>query len=253
MTLIARLIAIMALTLGAVPVWSAPSLLVVDLDTKQVLHDSGPDAPRSIASITKFMTAIVVLQSNLELDSHILITKQDRVSSTALVVGKSYTRRQLLLLALIKSDNGAAHALARTFPGGEDEFIDEMNQTARTYIKMSNTQFVDSSGLNSGNKSTATDLVKLVIYGQQFRFIREASDMSSVTIGKRIYTTTNHMLKSGWNIVVAKTGFTNAAGQCFVTIWEDRGHKLAMVILGSNHRWVDSESLRLQALAKINQ
>jgi D-alanyl-D-alanine endopeptidase (penicillin-binding protein 7) len=199
------------------------------------------------------MTAIVVLQSNLELDSHILITKQDRVSSTALVVGKSYTRRQLLLLALIKSDNGAAHALARTFPGGEDEFIDEMNQTARTYIKMSNTQFVDSSGLNSGNKSTATDLVKLVIYGQQFRFIREASDMSSVTIGKRIYTTTNHMLKSGWNIVVAKTGFTNAAGQCFVTIWEDRGHKLAMVILGSNHRWVDSESLRLQALAKINQ
>jgi len=253
MTLIARLIAIMALTLGAVPVWSAPSLLVVDLDTKQVLHDSGPDAPRSIASITKFMTAIVVLQSNLELDSHVLITKQDRVSSTALVVGKSYTRRQLLLLALIKSDNGAAHALARTFPGGEDEFIDEMNQTARTYIKMSNTQFVDSSGLNSGNKSTATDLVKLVIYGQQFRFIREASDMSSVTIGKRIYTTTNHMLKSGWNIVVAKTGFTNAAGQCFVTIWEDRGHKLAMVILGSNHRWVDSESLRLQALAKINQ
>jgi D-alanyl-D-alanine endopeptidase (penicillin-binding protein 7) len=253
MTLIARLVAIMALTLGAVPVWSAPSLLVVDLDTKQVLHDSGPDAPRSIASITKFMTAIVVLQSNLDLDSHVLITKQDRVSSTALVVGKSYTRRQLLLLALVKSDNGAAHALARTFPGGEDEFIDEMNQTARTYIKMSNTQFVDSSGLNSGNKSTATDLVKLVIYGQQFRFIREASDMSSVTIGKRIYTTTNHMLKSGWNIVVAKTGFTNAAGQCFVTIWEDRGHKLAMVILGSNHRWVDSESLRLQALAKINQ
>jgi len=253
MTLIARLVAIMALTLGAVPVWSAPSLLVVDLDTKQVLHDSGPDAPRSIASITKFMTAIVVLQSNLDLDSHVLITKQDRVSSTALVVGKSYTRRQLLLLALVKSDNGAAHALARTFPGGEDEFIDEMNQTARTYIKMSNTQFVDSSGLNSGNKSTATDLVKLVIYGQQFRFIREASDMSSVTIGKRIYKTTNHMLKAGWNTVVAKTGFTNAAGQCFVTIWEDRGHKLAMVILGSNHRWVDSESLRLQALAKINQ
>jgi D-alanyl-D-alanine endopeptidase (penicillin-binding protein 7) len=243
----------MALTLGAVPAWSAPSFLVVDLDTKQVLHDSGPDAPRSIASITKLMTAIVVLQSDLDLDSYILITKQDRVSSTALVVGKSYTRRQLLLLSLIKSDNGAAHALARTFPGGRAEFIDEMNQIARTHIKMSNTRFVDSSGLDAGNKSTATDLVKLVIYGQQFRFIREASDMSSVTIGKRMYRTTNHMLKSGWNIVVAKTGFTNAAGQCFVTIWEDRGHKMAMVILGSNHRWIDSESLRLQALAKINQ
>jgi D-alanyl-D-alanine endopeptidase (penicillin-binding protein 7) len=253
MAQIARLIAIMALTLGAVPAWSAPSFLVVDLDTKQVLHDSGPDTPRSIASITKLMTAIVVLQSNLDLDSYVLITKNDRVSSTALVVGKSYTRRQLLLLSLVKSDNGSAHALARTFPGGVNEFIKEMNHTARTDIKMSNSRFVDSSGLNSGNKSTATDLVKLVIYGQQFRFIREASDMTSVTLGKRIYGTTNHMLKAGWNIVVAKTGFTNAAGQCFVTIWEDRGHKIVMVILGSNHRWVDSESLRLQALAKINQ
>jgi len=243
----------MTLTLGAAPAWSAPSFLVVDLETKQVLHDSGPDAPRSIASITKLMTAIVVLQSDLDLDSHVLITKQDRVSSTALVVGKSYTRRQLLLLSMIKSDNGAAHALARTFPGGVTEFIKEMNHTARTDIKMSNSRFVDSSGLNAGNKSTATDLVKMVMYGQQFRFIREASDMSSVTIGKRMYGTTNRMLKSGWNIIVAKTGFTNAAGQCFVTIWEDRGHKMAMVILGSNSRWIDSESLRLQALAKINQ
>jgi len=253
MTQIARLIAIMALTLGAVPAWSAPSFLVVDLETKQVLHDSGPDAPRSIASITKLMTAIVVLQSDLDLDSHVLITKQDRVSSTALVVGKSYTRRQLLLLSMIKSDNGAAHALARTFPGGVNEFIKEMNHTARTDIKMSNSRFVDSSGLNAGNKSTATDLVKMVMYGQQFRFIREASDMSSVTIGKRMYGTTNRMLKAGWNTVVAKTGFTNAAGQCFVTIWEDRGHRMVMVILGSNRRWVDSESLRLQALATINQ
>lgn len=253
MRLIARLIAIMALTLGAVPAWSAPSFLVVDLDTKQVLHDSGPDAPRSIASITKLMTAIVVLQSDLDLDSHVLITKNDRVSPTALVVGKSYTRRQLLLLSLIKSDNVAAHALARTFPGGEDDFINEMNRIADVHIKMTNTHFVDSSGLDSGNKSTATDLVKLVIYGQQFKFIREASDMTSVTLGKRIYGTTNRMLKAGWNTVVAKTGFTNAAGQCFVTIWEDRGHKMVMVILGSNHRWVDSESLRLQALAKINQ
>lgn len=243
----------MALTLGAVPAWTAPSFLVVDLDTKQVLHDSGPDAPRSIASITKLMTAIVVLQSDLDLDSYILITKQDRVSSTALVVGKSYTRRQLLLLSLIKSDNGAAHALARSYPGGVGEFIEEMNRTATHHIKMSSTRFVDSSGLDSGNKSTVTDLVKLVMYGQQFRFIREASDMSSVTIGKRMYGTTNRMLKSGWNTVVAKTGFTNAAGQCFVTIWEDRGHKMVMIILGSNNRWADSESLRLRALAQINQ
>jgi D-alanyl-D-alanine endopeptidase (penicillin-binding protein 7) len=253
MKLIAKLIAIMTLTLGAVPAWSAPSFLVVDLDTKEVLHDSGPDAPRSIASITKLMTAIVVLQSNLDLDSNILITKQDRVSATALVVGKSYTRRELLLLALIKSDNGAAHALARSHPGGIDEFIDEMNHTARTHIKMSNTRFVDSSGLNAGNKSTATDLVKMVMYGQQFKFIREASDMSSVTIGKRIYGTTNRMLRAGWNIVVAKTGLTNAAGQCFVAIWEDRGHKMAMVILGSNHRWVDSQILRTKALSVISQ
>ena len=243
----------MALTLGAVPAWSAPSFLVVDLDTKEVLHDSGPDAPRSIASITKLMTAIVVLKSDLDLDSNILITKTDRVSSTALVVGKSYTRRQLLLLALIKSDNVAAHALARSYPGGVDDFVEEMNHTATHHIKMSNTRFVDSSGLNSGNKSTAADLIKLVLYGQQFKFIREASDMSSVTIGKRMYGTTNRMLKSGWNIVVAKTGLTNAAGQCFVAIWEDRGHRLGMVILGSNHRWVDSQNLRIQALSAINQ
>lgn len=253
MKLIATLIAIMTLTLGAVPAWSAPSFLVVDLDTKEVLHDSGPDAPRSIASITKLMTAIVVLQSNLDLDSNVLITKQDRVSATALIPGKSYSRRELLLLALVKSDNGAAHALARSHPGGIDEFIKEMNHTARTDIKMSNSRFVDSSGLNAGNKSTATDLVKLVMYGQQFRFIREASDMSSVTIGKRIYGTTNRMLKAGWNIVVAKTGLTNAAGQCFVAIWEDRGHKMAMVILGSNNRWSDSQILRTKALGVISQ
>ena len=250
--MIARLIAIMALTLGAVPAWSAPSFLVVDLDTKEVIHDSGPDAPRSIASITKLMTAIVVLQSDLDLDSNILITKSDRVSSTALVVGKSYTRRQLLLLALIKSDNGAAHALARSYPGGVDNFVEEMNHTATHHIKMSSTHFVDSSGLNSGNKSTASDLIKLVLYGQQFKFIREASDMSSVTIGKRMYGTTNRMLKSGWNIVVAKTGLTNAAGQCFVAIWEDRGHRLGMVILGSNNRWVDSQALRTKALGVIS-
>ena len=243
----------MALTLGAVPAWSAPSFLVVDLDTKEVIHDSGPDAPRSIASITKLMTAIVVLQSNLDLDNNILITKQDRVSSTALVPGKSYTRRELMLLALIKSDNGAAHALARSYPGGVDEFVDQMNHTARNHINMNNTHFVDSSGLNAGNKSTAADLLKLVLYGQQFRFIREASDMSSVTIGRRIYGTTNHMLRAGWNIVVAKTGFTSAAGQCFVTIWEDHGHKLGMVILGSKHRWVDNQALRIQALSKISQ
>lgn len=253
MKMIAKLIAIMALTLGAVPAWSAPSFLVVDLDTKEVLHDSGPDAPRSIASITKLMTAIVVLKSDLDLDSNILITKNDRVSSTALVVGKSYTRRQLLLLALVKSDNGAAHALARSYPGGVDNFVEEMNHTATQHIKMSKTRFVDSSGLDSGNKSTATDLIKLVLYGQQFKFIREASDMSSVTIGKRMYGTTNRMLKSGWNIVIAKTGLTNAAGQCFVAIWEDRGHRLGMVILGSSHRWVDSQNLRIQALSAINQ
>jgi D-alanyl-D-alanine endopeptidase (penicillin-binding protein 7) len=253
MKMIARIIAIMALTLGAVPAWSAPSFLVVDLDTKEVIHDSGPDAPRSIASITKLMTAIVVLQSDLDLDSNILITKSDRVSSTALVVGKSYTRRQLLLLSMVKSDNGAAHALARSYPGGVSEFIEEMNHTAKNHIKMSSTRFVDSSGLNSGNKSTASDLIKLVLYGQQFKFIREASDMSSVTIGKRMYGTTNRMLKSGWNIVVAKTGLTNAAGQCFVAIWEDRGHRLGMVILGSNNRWLDSQKLRIQALGAINQ
>ena len=254
MSLIARITsAICALTLGACPAWAAPSFLVVDVDTNQTVLESGSEHPRSIASITKLMTAVTVLESGDNLNDEVLVTKQDYVSSTAIVAGRRYTRRELMLLALVKSDNGAAHALARSHNAGYESFIVEMNHRARYEIGMTHSSFVDSSGLHAENKSTTHDLVKLLIYSQRYQFIREASDQKTVSVGRRIYNSTNHMLRAGWDIVVAKTGFTNAAGQCFIAVWEERGHKFAMVILGSNHRWVDSQQLKTKVLSIIGQ
>ena len=251
MKTIATFLAIVALALGAGSARAAPSFLVVDLDTNRVVHESGPESPRSIASITKLMTAVTILESGLDLDEPIAISKADYVSSTAVAGLRTLTRRDLLLLALVKSDNGAAHALARTYPGGHDAFISEMNHIADDHIRMTNTNFVDSSGLAAGNKSTPTDLIKLVIYSQRYRFIREASDMRDVTIGRRIYSTTNRMLRAGWDIIVAKTGLTNAAGQCYVAIWQEGSHRLGIVVLGSNNRWRDTEALRVRVLSKL--
>ena len=251
MKAIAKFLAIVALMLGAGTARAAPSFLVVDLDTNKVVHESGPESPRSIASITKMMTAVTVLELNLNLNEEIAISRQDFVSSTAVAGFKSLSRRELLLLALIKSDNGAAHALARSYPGGYAAFIAEMNRIARVRIGMNKTYFVDSSGLAAGNKSTPSDLIKLVIYGQQFRFIREASDMTTVTVGRRMYNSTNRMLRAGWDIVVAKTGLTRAAGQCYVAIWREGTHTLGIVVLGSNNRWRDTVSLRTKVLGTL--
>lgn len=251
MRAIATLFAIVALILGAGSARAAPSFLVVDLDTNKVVHESGPETPRSIASITKLMTAIVTLESGQDLDELVAVSKTDYVSSTALAGPKYISRRDLLLLALVKSDNGAAHALARTYPGGHAAFIEEMNHYAREHINMTGTRFVDSSGLAAGNKSTPSDLIKMVIHGQRYRFIREASEMKDITIGRRIYHTTNRMLRTGWDIIVAKTGLTRAAGQCYVAIWKEGSHRLGIVILGSNNRWRDTEALRVTVLSKL--
>ncbi len=251
MKAIATLLAIVALTLGAGSARAAPSFLVVDLDTQKVVHESGPESPRSIASITKLMTAVVTLESGLDLDEMIIVSRSDFVSSTALYGVQKISRRDLLLLALIKSDNGAAHALARTYPGGHDNFVEEMNHMARDHIKMTSSRFVDSSGLAAGNKSTPGDLIKLVLHSQRYRFIREASDMRNVTIGKRIYSSTNRMLRAGWDIIVAKTGLTNAAGQCYVAIWREGSHTFGIVVLGSNNRWRDTQYLRTRVLGVL--
>jgi serine-type D-Ala-D-Ala endopeptidase (penicillin-binding protein 7) len=198
--------------------------LVVDARSGEVLFERDAARVTPIASITKLMTALVVLDGHQPLDEVIKITAEDRWKGkgafTHIPVGAKLTRGDLLRLALMASENLAARTLARHYPGGIPSFVRAMNVKAKA-LGMSRTRFDDPSGLSSLNVSSARDLVKLVNAAARQPAIREFSTLSDheVRAGKnvRVYRNTNLLVgKSDWTILVQKTGYTNDAGQCLV-------------------------------------
>jgi D-alanyl-D-alanine endopeptidase (penicillin-binding protein 7) len=229
---------------GPVDVESGAAL-VVD-STGQVVYSKNPDEVLPIASITKLMTAVVVLDSGLPLDEVITISADDkdflRNTHSRLQVGSQLTRRELLHIALMSSENRAAAALGRTHPAGKAAFVQLMNAKARV-LGMRNTHFADSTGLDGGNVSTARDLVKLAQAAASHPLIREYTTTaeSEVEPGTRgtpmLYRNSNRLVRGGhWDIQLSKTGYLNEAGRCLLMQAEVAGKPLVFVFLSGPGR-----------------
>lgn len=231
--------------------------LVVDEATQKVIYAKNPGPVHPIASITKLMTALVVLKNHQNLDETLTIAQDDvdtlRYSRSHLRVGSSASRLDFLRMALVASENRAAAALARNFPGGTPAFIQQMNQEALN-MGMKNTHFDDANGLHSSNVSTAHDLTLLVDAAVKVPLIHQISSQSEITvpIGRagRIVTlhNTNPLVAhQGWEIGLSKTGFINEAGQCLVMQATIRQHPTIIVLLdshGRHARFADANRVR---------
>ncbi len=229
--------------------------LVVDQDTNEVLFAKNSEAVLPIASLTKLMTAMVMVEHNRPLDEMITVTNDDvdteKNSSSRLTVGTTLSRGELLHLALMSSENRAAHALGRTFPGGLHAFVTLMNAKARS-LGMADTRYVDPTGLNSGNQSSAKDLASLVKAAYQQPLIRDLSTSHeyAVKLGHRQvqFRNTNSLVRNpSWDIGLQKTGYIVEAGRCLVMQAKMAGRKLIMVFLDSSGKYsrqADAERVR---------
>jgi serine-type D-Ala-D-Ala endopeptidase (penicillin-binding protein 7) len=229
--------------------------LVVDQDTNEVLFAKNSGAVLPIASLTKLMTAMVMVESQLSLDDMITITNDDvdteKNSSSRLMVGATLSRGELLHLALMASENRAAHALGRSFPGGLQAFVQQMNAKAR-HLGMADTRYVDPTGLNSGNQASAKDLATLAKAAYQQPLIRELSTSPeyAVRVGNRQlqFRNTNSLVRNpSWEIGLQKTGYIVEAGRCLVMQARMAGRKLIMVFLDSSGKYsrqADAERVR---------
>ena len=229
--------------------------LVIDQDTHEVLISKNDHAVLPIASLTKLMTALVVTEAQLSLDEMLTVTSDDvdtiKHSSSRLPVGATLTRGELLHLALMSSENRAAHALGRTYPGGLSAFVSAMNAKARL-IGMHDSRFADPTGLSNLNQSSARDLATLARFAYQNQLIRELSTSPehAVSIGHRQlqYRNTNSLVRSSdWDIGLQKTGYIVEAGRCLVMQARMAGRKFIMVFLdsaGKRARLSDAERIR---------
>lgn len=228
---------------------------VMDQDTNEVLLSKNSEAVLPIASLTKLMTAMVVVEAKLSLDESITITADDvdteKNSSSRLAVGATLTRGELLHLALMSSENRAAHALGRIYPGGLQAFVVAMNRKAQL-LGMADTKYVEPTGLSSQNQASARDLATLVKAAYQQPLIRELSTSReyAVHLGARQlqFRTTNSLVRSpNWDIGLQKTGYIVEAGRCLVLQARMAGRKLIMVFLdstGKYSRQADAERVR---------
>lgn len=215
--------------------------LVVDQETHEVLLSKNDHAVLPIASLTKLMTGLIISQSGLPMDESITITEEDvdteKGSSSRLKVGSTLSRREMLHLALMSSENRAAHALGRTYPGGIPAFVTQMNVKARL-LGMTDTRYVEPTGLSSRNQSSARDLAVLVNVSHGDPVLREFSTSPGyeVSLGKKTlqYNNTNLLVKNpAWDIGLQKTGYISEAGRCLVMQTQISGRKLIMVFLDS--------------------
>ncbi|MEH6436121.1 serine hydrolase [Massilia sp. DD77] len=214
---------------------------VLDQNSSEVLFEKNASVALPIASITKLMTGLVVVQANQDLDEVLRITDADvdrhKYSSSRLPVGARMTRRELLHIALMSSENRAASALGRNYPGGIEAFVAAMNAKARE-LGMNDTHYVDASGLSSRNVSSARDLAKLVASAHQEPILREYSTTKDSVVkasGRPMrYANTNYLVAlPDWNIGIQKTGFINEAGRCLVMQAMIQGRNVIMVFLDS--------------------
>jgi D-alanyl-D-alanine endopeptidase (penicillin-binding protein 7) len=215
--------------------------IIQDQETGEILYGKNASTVTPIASITKLMTAMVVLDARPDLNETITISSEDMDSlkgtHSRLKTGASLTRDELLRVALMASENRAAAALGRTYPGGFDAFVRAMNHKAQM-LGMSDSRFGDATGLSSANVSSAEDLVKLVRAAHQYELIRSYTTMTGHEVhvaGRPLaYHNTNRLVANGsWNIGLSKTGFTNDAGRCLVLQAKLAERKVIIVLLDS--------------------
>jgi serine-type D-Ala-D-Ala endopeptidase (penicillin-binding protein 7) len=238
------------------------SALVLDSTHSSVLYSRKADVSAPIASITKLMTVLVVADAGLPLDEPIQLTNEDRIvgkgAPSRLVLGTTLTRGDLIHLALMSSENRAAHALGRNYPGGLSAFVAAMNAKARK-LGMTSSRFVDPAGLSCDNVASAEDLSKLVMAASENPVIREYSTDRdySVRVGRRMleYRNTNALVSNpAWNIIVQKTGYISEAGRCLVMQAVIQGRTVVIVLLnsvGKNTRVADAVRIRRWMEAKL--
>ncbi len=220
---------------------ASSSALLIDLNSNEVLYSSNPDWVVPIASVTKLMTAMVVLDAKLPLEQRLPVTIRDAQEMQGVFsrvrIGSEISRREMLLLTLMSSENRAAASLAHHYPGGYAAFIQAMNAKALA-LGMTQTRYVEPTGLSEQNVSSANDLVKLLKASQGYPVIEQFSTTGEKTVAfhKPNYTlgfrNTNALVrKPDWSIQLTKTGFTNAAGHCLVmrTVMDQR--EVAFVVL----------------------
>jgi len=215
---------------------------VIDQESDEVLLGKNDDDVRPIASLTKLMTGLVISESRLPLAEKITITGADvdrvKHSSSRLQVGTVLTRREALHLALMSSENRAAHALGRTYPGGLSAFVSAMNIKARE-LGMRQTRYVDPTGLSSRNQSSARDLAVLADAAYSHLLLRKYSTSRGYEVeaadGRELtYVNSNKLVREGaWKIGLQKTGYISEAGQCLVVQTQVKGRNLIMVFLDS--------------------
>jgi D-alanyl-D-alanine endopeptidase (penicillin-binding protein 7) len=229
--------------------------LVVDQDTNEVLFSKNSGAVLPIASITKLMTALVVAEAGQSLDDVLTISQDDidteKGSGSRLAVGTQLTRGEMMHLALMSSENRAANALGRHYPGGLGTFVAAMNRKAAT-LGMRDTHYVEPTGLSSKNQSSAQDLAVLVRVAHQVPLLRElsTSQEAQVAVGRRMvqFRNTNGLVSNPlWEIGLQKTGYIAEAGRCVVMQAQLAGRKLIMVLLDSTGKYSrigDAERIR---------
>jgi D-alanyl-D-alanine endopeptidase (penicillin-binding protein 7) len=236
---------LLALTAAAKPAsdpkLKSSSVLVIDQSDSSVLYSRHPDVAMPIASITKLMTALVVLDAKQPLDEPIQITDADRdlpkSSFSRLTVGTTLSRGDLMHLALMSSENRAAHALGGNYPGGMSAMVAAMNAKAAA-LGMTSSHFVDPTGLSSENVASPEDLYRLVIAASHNPTIREYSTDKRYAVKVRkhmveFHNTDNLVENPGWNIIVQKTGYITEAGKCLVMAAVIEGRSVVIVLLDS--------------------
>lgn len=233
------------------------SALVLDLSDNHLLYAAQPDKVVPIASLSKLMTAIVVLDAKQPLDEIISVdisqTAELKGVFSRVRVGSEISRRTMLLLALMSSENRAAASLAHHYPGGYQAFIAAMNAKARA-LGMTHTHYVEPTGLSMDNVSSARDLSKLLIYSKKLPLLSELSTTheTMATFTNPAYTlpfrNTNHLVyRPDWNIALTKTGFTNQAGHCLVMRTVINHRPVALVVLdayGKYTHFADANRIR---------
>jgi len=268
---IGALAAVLFVSVGFARAGDGPKLrsavaLVQDAESGETLYAKNSDTILPIASITKLMSAIVVLERGLDLETSVAVSAEDLKSTRSsrargrLRPGSVLTRDELLLLMLMASENRAAAALARTYPGGTEAFVAAMNAEAGR-LGLHDTRFADPTGLSPDNVSSAQDLARLVRAAHGYALIREYSTRPSAQVRARggtvAYRNTNSLVRSdSWDIELSKTGYISAAGRCLVMHLRVASRELVVILLDSwgkysrigdarrIRRWLESSAAR---------
>ncbi|WP_434931969.1 D-alanyl-D-alanine endopeptidase [Shewanella sp. HL-SH5] len=220
---------------------AAGSAMLVDLNTNEVLYSSNINHQVPIASVTKLMTAMVVLDAKLPLDEMITVDIHQapimRNVYSRVRVGSEVSRETMMLMTLMSSENRAATALAHHYPGGYFAFIDAMNAKAKA-LGMEQTRYAEPTGLSADNVSSAKDLVILLQESQKYPLLGKLSstEKKHIIFNKPRYNldfqnTNKLVFKDGWNIALTKTGYTSKAGHCLIMLTEMNKRKVAFVVL----------------------